>query len=315
MVTFGDTWRKVRLHVPDAPFGLVKEWTQHAYETLCERRPWGWTRVHAQMVVPAARNIVATFSAFSTTVTSGAAAFLPTDVGLQIRVGNIPVYTIQTYVSASQVTIDMPYTGTAGALTAQILGMYQTMPADFGAFLLVIDPYNQRLIPFWSTQEELARIDPTRFSSDSSPRVLVSRQLSTVPSTLGQVQYEWWPAPLSAKAFPYYYRARPQILADTDPLLGVLGTRSTILQKGALAECCAWPGTADRKNPYYNLALHAKLLDEFEAECARLELRDDDQNQDSWATLPYHRWGTWDLTFDTRYLRSTDATTADYVAF
>lgn len=310
-VTFGDTWRKVRLHVPDAPFGLAREWTQHAYETLCERRPWNWLRVHAQMSVPAARNVTATFAANSLVVTS-AAAFLATDVGLQIRAGNIPIYTIQTFVSASQVTIDMPWTGTVGAQTAQIIGIYQTMPEDFGAFLLVTDPYNQRLISWWHTQEELGRLDPTRTSSDGTPRVLIARQLSTVPSTLGQVQYEWWPAPLQAKAFPYYYRKRPQLMADSDQLLGVLQHRATALQKGALAECASWPGTVAQKNPYYNLSAHKLLLDEFETECARLELRDDDQQLDSWQALPYHRWGTWDLAFDTSFLRSHDADIGDY---
>ena len=312
MEVWGDAWRRVRLHVPDAPFGLVKEWTQHAYEDLVKRRPWNFTRVHAQMSVPTARTVVATFSAASTTVTS-AGLFLATDVGLQIRVGNIPVYTIQTCPNANTITLDMPYTGTAGPQSAQILGMYQTMPADFGAFLLVIDPYNQRLIPWWYTQEDITRLDPTRMSSDATPRVLVSRQLSTVPSTLGQVQYEWWPSPISAKAFPYYYRQQAQVLADDAPLLGVLTAR--VLSTGALAYCAAWPGTTDKKNPYFNLALHAKLKDEFEQECARLELRDDDQAQETWTTLPYHRWATWDLTFDTRYLRSTDASIGDYRSF
>lgn len=308
--TFGDAWRRVRLHVPDAPFGLVKEWTQHAYEDLTKRRPWQFTRVHALLQTPAARNLTATFVVGSLSCTS-AAAFLATDVGLQIRVGNIPVYTIQAVsLDLSTATLDMPWAGAAGSQTAQVLGLYQTLPADFGAFLLIIDPTVQRQIPFWYTQEELARVDPTRMSSDQTPRVLVSRQLSTVPATLGQPQYEWWPAPIAAKVFPYYYRQQVQQLADTDPLLGVITPK--VLTTGALAYCAAWPGTSDKKNPYFNLALHSKLKDEFDRECAILELRDDDQNQDTWSTLPYHKWGLWDLSFDTRFLRSSDATLGDY---
>lgn len=311
MVTFGDVWRRVRLSVPGAPFGLCRQWTQQAYTTLAERRPWNWSRVHAQLTVPTARSVVATFAVGSQTVTA-AGLFLATDVGVQIRVGTIPVYTIQTFVDVNTVTIDMPWTGVAGAQTAQILQMYQTMPADFGAFLLVIDPYNQRLIPWWYTQEDLARLDPIRSSSDATPRVLVSRQLSTVPATLGQVQYEWWPSPLQAKAFPYYYRQRPPTLADDDPLLGVIQQHSDILETGALMRAARWPGTSAQKNPYFNLGTYKALADEFDREMAKLELRDDDTNQDSWTTLPYHRWATWDLTFDTRYLRSTDASVGDY---
>lgn len=288
----------------------MKEWTQHAYEDLVKRRPWGFTRVHAQLTLPAARNVTATFTVDSTAVTS-AALFLATDVGRQIRVGNVPIYTIQTFVNASSVTIDMPWTGAAGAQTAQILGVYQTLPADFGAFELIVDTTMQRIIPWWFTQEDLARVDPMRFSSGDLQRALVSRQLSTVPSTVGQVQYEWWPAPTSAKSFPYYYRKQAQILADTDTLLGVVTSR--VLEVGALARCAAWPGTADRKNPYFNLPLHLKLLDEFDHQCATLELRDDDQAQQSWIALPYHRWTVADLGFgDTHTLRSTDASVGAY---
>jgi hypothetical protein len=275
-----------------------------------KRRPWGFTRVHAQLTIPAARSVGVTFAAFSTIVTS-AAQFLATDVGLQIRVGNVPIYTIQTYVDASTITIDMPYTGIAGAQTAQILGVYQTMPADFGAFELIVDTTMQRIIPWWFTQEDLARVDPMRFSSGDLQRALVSRQLSTVPATLGQVQYEWWPAPTSPKSFPYYYRQQAQALADTAPLLGVLSAR--VLEVGALAYCAAWPGTADKKNPYFNLMLHKQLQDEFDKQCAKLELRDDDQAQQTWVALPYHRWTVADLGFgDTHTLRSTDASIGAY---
>jgi hypothetical protein len=286
---------------------------------VVKRRPWHFTRTHAMLVVPQSRSVTPTFTLNSVTATAAAATFTQADVGLQLRLSTpkIPVYTINAVDGTGGViTLDMPYVDplTVGSPQAcTVIGMYQTMPADFGAFLLVIDPYNQRLVPWWYTQEELARLDPIRFSTDTNPRVLVSRQLSTVPATLGQVQYEWWPGPTTAKQFPYYYRKQAQILADTDPLLGVLNAR--VLEVGALAYCAAWPGTNEKKNPYYNLGLHAKLMDEFDKQCASLELRDDDQAQESWTTMPYHRWATWDLTFDTRYLRSTDASIGDYRSF
>lgn len=317
--TFGDAWRRVRLHTPDTPFGLAKEWTQHAYEDLVRRRPWNFTRVHAMLPVQASRTVSVTFTANRVTAVAAAATFSQTDIGLQVRLSTltIPIYTIAgVSPDGATLTLDMPYADPLTAGVPQlvlVLNLYQTMPPDFGAFLLVIDPYNQRLIPWWYTQEELARLDPIRFSTDTNPRVLVSRQLSTVPATLGQVQYEWWPGPLTARQYPYYYRQQAQVLNDTDPLLGVINPR--VLEVGALAYCATWPGTVERKNPYFNPVLHKTLKDEFEQECARLELRDDDQAQESWTTLPYHRWATWDLTFDTRYLRSTDASIGDYRSF
>lgn len=308
--SFGDAWRRVRLHMPDAPFGLVREWTQHAYEDLTNRRPWQFTKVDAQLSVPAARDLACTCAVGSTTVTS-AAGFLTTDVGLQLRVsGALPVSTIIAYVDASTVTLDQAWTGTAGAQTLQILGLYQIMPADFGAFLTCVDPSTQRPIPWWFTQTELDRIDPTRTSSGTTPRVLVAQTLSPVPATRGQARYEWWPAPTSASVVPYMYRKAAQPLADTDPLLGVLNAR--VLSTGALAYGAAWPGSADAKNPYFNLTLAKGLKDQFDRECAKLELRDDDQAQQTWDPSP-RRGGLLDLAADTTFLRSTDATLNDYL--
>lgn len=312
--TFGDVWRRVRLQAPESPLGLIRTWTQNAYTTLAERRPWVWSRVEYHLQTLTARNLVVTFAAGSKAITS-AGLFVPgTDPGRQIRVGTFPVYTIVSVESASAATLDLPFTGaTAGALTAQILSAYATMPADFGAFEIVLDLTNQRQIAWWYTQEDLARVDPTRTSSDATPRVLVARKLSSAVASLGQMQYEWWPYPTTARAFPAYYRRRPVALADADPLPGVLGEAGSVLETGALMLCARWPGTSDQKNPYFSLGLYKELKDDFEKECAKLELRDDDQAQQSWSVLPYHRWAAWDLASDTSYLRSSDATVGDYI--
>lgn len=311
MATFGDVWREVRLHAPSVPFGLVRIWTQDAYKKLCERRPWGFTRKEFTIQTLAARSITVTFAAGSTAITS-AALFVASDAGRQIRVGTFPSYTIVTVTDASNAILDLAFSGSDGAQTAQILNAYVTMPADFGAFELITDPANQRLISWWHTQEELGRLDPTRTSSDANPRALISRSLSTRAATLGQVQYEWWPYPTAAKTFPCFYRARPVDLADDAVLIGVLGTRTDILVDGALASCAMWPGTEERKNPYFSLAMAKAMKDDFERECATLELRDDDQDLQSWTAAPYQAWGVWDLYGDTSVLRATDATIGDY---
>ena len=310
--TFGDLWRMVRLHASTAPMGLVREWTQQAYETLCERRPWVWLLKETRLVIPAARSLTVTFAASSQSITS-AAGFATTDVGLQIRVGTFPFYTITEVLDASNAVLDVPYNGlTVGALTAQILGAYQTLPSDFGAFMLIIDPVVRRQIPWWYTQEELARIDPTRVTFGDLQRALIATTESPVPTTVGQARYEWWPSPTSAKQIPAWYRARPQVLADSDTFKGVLATRARVLEIGALARCALWPGTVEVKNPYFNAATAKSLADQFDRECANLELRDDDQQQQNWVALPYHRWPTWGLSGDTTTLRASDATLADY---
>jgi hypothetical protein len=311
--TFGDVWRKVRLHAPGAPFGLVRDWTDSAYKTLCQRRPWGFTRVEIHLQTLASRTVTVTFTPGSRDITSAAGFVVATDPGRQIRVSTGLVYTLDTVPSTSAATLTLPWSGAAGAQTATLLDAYLTLPEDFGAFELVADTVNQRLIGWWYTQEDLGRLDPGRQSSDAGPRCLVSRGLSTRAATLGQPVYEWWPYPTGANVFPCFYRQKGLSPADTTRFQGVLSQRGDILETGALAQCAMWPGTAEQKNPYFNIKLAKTLKDDFERECARLELRDDDQAQQTWVAQPYHRWQMWDLFGDTDYLRSTDATLADYI--
>lgn len=293
------------------PFGLIRDWTQSAYRDLCDRRPWLFALVEGRMSTLASRTVTVTVTQGSKTVTS-AAGFVTSDVGRQIRVGYLPIYTIVAYVDASTVTLDLAYAAVSGTVPATILSAYVTMPADFGAFMLVLDTVNQRQLGYWYTQQDLALVDPGRTYSGYPQRGLAATTPSPVPATLGQTRYELWPTPNSAAQWPYWYRARPQELADTDLLQGVLATAGDILQAGALAECARWPGTADKPNPYFNLNTYRTFKDSFEADCAKLELRDDDQAQQSWEALPMHHWATWGLGFDTQSLRNHDATTADY---
>lgn len=309
--TFGDVWRRVRLHAPATPFGLVRSWVQNAYDTLHDRRPWVWATAETRLSILAARSLTVTTLQGSTLLQS-AAGFVAADAGRQFRVGTYPVYTIISYQDASNVTLDQPYAGSSGSQTGQILSAYQTLPADFGAFLLIIDATYQRQIAWWYTREDLARIDPTRISSGTPQRALVATTDSPAVATLGQPRSEWWPYPTSAVQYPAWYRKRPQPLADTDTFQGVLATRAKILETGALARCAKWPGTAEVKNPYFNLQLAKQLSDEFDRDCATLELRDDDQSQQSWVALPYHQWPAWGLSGSTEALRASDATVGDY---
>ncbi len=312
MATFGDIWRGVRLHAANAPFGLCRTWTQEAYETLFERRPWVFSVKETRLVIGASRTLAAVNVTQASPLITSAGLFALTDAGRQFRVGTFPVYTIASVQDVNNATLDLAYADITGSPAATILDLYQTLPADFGAFLLVLDTTVRRQVAWWFTQEDLARVDPTRVVSGTPQRALVSTTPSPALTTLGQPRFEWWPAPLTARIFPAWYRARPQQLLDTDVLPGVLAQRGKILETGALARCARWPGTVDVKNPYFNLALAQQLMQDFDRECAKLELRDDDQAQQTWVGLPYHGWPAFGLTGDTTTLRASDATVADY---
>ncbi len=302
----------VRLHVPDAPVMLVRDWVQSTYAQLTDFRPWAWTWEPGQIVWQDSRDLAAvTVTLGSPTVTS-AALFVAGDLGRQFTVGNFPIYTVAAVVSTSEITLDQPFQGTEdGSREATSLDAWTTMPETFGAFLAVVDQVNQRWVPWWMTTEELDLLDPTR-TSYGPPTVLASQGLSQQTATLGQAQYALWPLPTDAGSLQYYMRVRPAALTDDSPFKGVLASRPDVIQTGALAQAAKWPGTRDRPNPYFNLALARSLNEEFLTLLMQLDLRDDDVNPMSLDKIPWQRWTAWTWAYNTQYLQMTDATLGAY---
>jgi hypothetical protein len=200
----------------------------------------------------------------------------------------------------------------SAAAVALVLDAFATMPADFGSFRVIADPYNQRRLAFWITEDQLNVLDPTRMAGDTGPRVLVARAPSTYTPTLGQVQYEYWPRPTAARSYPALYNKQADTLNDTDVFTGVLADGAQVLIAGALAQAAGWPGTGDRPNPYFNATIARDKQLEFRQGIQSLSLRDDEQYPDDLATVHWERWPLADLAYNDQALRSTDATVADF---
>src|SRR5204862_5635628 len=94
--SFGDVWRIVHLHLPDADPLLVQDWVRQAYREFCGTNAWSFLRKESALRFLDARALTATPTQYSTTVTS-AALFLPADEGRQIRASGRPIYTILAY--------------------------------------------------------------------------------------------------------------------------------------------------------------------------------------------------------------------------
>lgn len=316
METFETVWRRLRLSVPGASPFLVQSWVRNAYRRLCQKRGWSWLVLEDQLTWGDARTVTCTTARGSATVTS-AALFVSGDVGRQFRVGSYPIYTIQAVPSTGEITLDRTFqpitsAGAGAGVTGQILDAYATLPANFDHFVALLDPVNQRLVPWWMTWEELELLDPVRQAAESTPRLLSARRLSTTGSQTGRVQYEYWPKPTAAGALQYYAIGLPVDMADDDAFVGLLAARPDVLEAGALAEAARWPGTATEKNPYFNLGL-AQLQDRrFEELAIQLDIRDDDVFQQSWSRIPWQRWSTWSWAYDTHLLQSTDADLSAY---
>lgn len=308
--TYGDVWRSVSLQVPAAPVTLIQKWVQQAYEQLVGRRHWVWLRRDAILATLAQRTVSVTFTNNSTAITSTAGFVVATDPGRQLRVGNGFIYTIASVSTTSAAVLTQAYQGPSGAAAALIHDRYLVMPADFRSFYSVVNPQVPGLpVVWWIGQDQLDLVDPQRSQSDSYLRVLASAKVSLVPATLGRVLYEAWPSPSAASQYPLTYFARVDQLADDDLLQGVLATQTLALEQGALAHAARWPGTEQRKNPYFNLALATQLSKDFDIAVKALDLQDDDQYLQDLQQVDLTTYG---LGGDTHTLRATDATLSDY---
>jgi hypothetical protein len=284
-----------------------------AWKALTRSRSgqWAFLRTQAALQIAAARTLAAvTATKGSATITS-AALFVAADVGRQLRLSTYPFYTITVFTDASTVTIDRIYGEETATASATIFDGYAVVPADFGQFDLIADPYNQRRLAFWITADQLNLLDEARSASDTGPRLLATAMPSTATATLGRIQYEYWPRPTGNRSYPYTYFKQGANLAENFAFTGVLADGGDVLRKGALSQAARWPGTSDKANPYFNLGLADRLDAEFKAGVQQLSLRDDDQQGSDLARVHWERWPLADLAYNDASLRSTDATIAD----
>lgn len=312
--TFGEVVRTVRLYASTAPLFLAMDWVQDAYKDLCRLRNWGFLRGEMDLTTLAARSLAAVTVTFGSTTVTSAGLFVASDLGRQFAVGTFPVYTVLTQPDANTITLDRPYTGETGApTTGKIFDAYAVMPADFGSFRVVVDPYNRRRLPYWIHEDELLLLDPKRESSDSGARCLVAASPSTLASTLGRIRYEYWPQVNSQRSYPALYNKQADNLNESDTFGGVLADAADVIVAGALSKAAEWPGTPDVRNPYFNAQLAVKKSAEFAEKAQRLSLKDDAQYGDDLMPVDWASWPLAGIGFDTHALRSTDATLADYI--
>lgn len=315
--SFESVWRAARAEMPLVPALVTRNWAQEALNVATDFWGWAFLRTEGILAIKAARTLTVGVIAGSATVTS-AAAFVATDAGRQLRLSTatasqgLPLYTIVSVTDPSTIVLDQAFVGdTAASTTASILDAYVTMAADFKRFLIIYDPYYQRTIPFWLSEDEIGLADPGRVSSDSGPRYLVSQKYSPATATLGQVRYEFWPSPTSVRNYPYLYiKSAPQ-LADASALPGVFGQRPDLLKTYIQWQGALWPGTPDQKNPAYSPAVAQLRMQEWNSKLQTLSLRDDEEYPQQYATVQWaRRHGA--IAPTASLLRQTDATINDY---
>ncbi len=312
---FDEVVRTVRLYASTAPLFLVRDWINDAYKDLARLRNWAFLRGETSLNIAASRALSSVSAVLGSTSVTSVGLSVASDLGRQFAVGSFPIYTIVAIPDVNTWTLDRAFSGETNAAitTAKVFDAYATMPADFGSFRVVVDPYNRRWLPYWLTEDDLAVRDAARSSSDSGPRALVAASPSTLASTLGRIRYEYWPQATSQRSYPALYNRQADNLNETDTFGGVLADAADVLVAGALSKAAEWPGTPDVKNPYFNAQLAVKKSAEFAEKAQRLALKDDAHYGDDLMPVDWASWSYGGISFDTHALRATDATVADYI--
>jgi hypothetical protein len=94
----------------------------------------------------------------------------------------------------------------------------------------------------------------------------------------GTPLFELWPAPtFSGYLYPYQYYAKESDLSPTTPNLPpFIANRGEVVLELALSKAATYPGTVDRPNPYYSLALSGMHNSRFENMMVDLERNDEE---------------------------------------
>lgn len=258
---YRNTWGAVLLRCPLAGAPLARQWVNHAFLRLSQRRLWSWLYKQGGFHFPDAYAVgTATASINSTTVTGSGTTWDSSMEGLQIRIGgNTPLYTIYEVPDATTITLDQNWLGTT--VTAQlykIFKAYATVPSDFHSFITVVDMIQGWQLPWNVGQDELDRIDPWRTNS-GTPWLLSARDYTSGtannPISPPLPRYEVWPWQFSSHDLSFLYETQPIDLSDAGATLPRY-IQSNLLLEMALEECAQWPGpSSDKKNPYFSLGL------------------------------------------------------------
>lgn len=170
--TYSQLWRALQLHAPVLPTALAQQFIVARFRDVRRKRLWSWRVAQSQFIVP---NVYSTGLASATlgsnVITGQGTGWTSALLGLQFRFGNVaPIYTVVEVDSTTQLLLDQPYGGVAGASPTgyQIFMGYLTPPTDFQDFISVRDTFNNYRLQTHLSQEFLDSIDAQRATSGNA---------------------------------------------------------------------------------------------------------------------------------------------------
>lgn len=179
---------------PAVGIQLSQQLINDSWRTFQSRREWSFRRRSGTFAPPP----LYTAGTLSTNVATGnpnlitgvGTTWTPQMVGQQIRpVGLLyPYYTIQNYLSPTQILIDQPWAGPdVTGVPYQILQVYYPVPADFGYWYVVISLSGAYRLWINITENELAVYDPQRTNQGVPVGVAFKDYTQNFGGTIGPI--------------------------------------------------------------------------------------------------------------------------------
>lgn len=187
--TFDRIANQCRMRCPAADILLARDWVNHAFRRVAERRPWSWLIKFGQFVSqPIFNTGTVSLTSGSATVTGVGTGWNGTLVGRQFRVGfAAPIYTILSVESATSMTLDSVWGYVSlSNVTYMVYDCFFTVPSDFLAFQTVYDPRLNWQLHLNSTQQEINQWDAQRASVGLGYAVVSRDYVTTYNGSISQ---------------------------------------------------------------------------------------------------------------------------------
>lgn len=249
-MTYATTWGFLQAQIPELGPLVAQRLTQRAWEKLRdERDAWSFlvrkTSLNVHAGISAGAATVTFNNAVVATDATAKAALDAQDTlngsnwrGWVFRIGSGAVYRIASYnTGTGEITLDRVYFEESAALQIySVRQAYLTAPANFKAWVSVVDTYEDFALDLETTTQELDRMDPLRTAVDT-PTTLASFVFEATQAYTGPL-YELYPHASDRRSYPALYRTD-----DYDWVGGLelpVSIPQTLIEDLAMVEAYEW---------------------------------------------------------------------------
>lgn len=220
---------------------------------------------------------------FAKTHSAGVAIKASSLADRQIRLsGSLPTFTIVAVRSATEVLLDLPWGGATVTTSYSLVKRYYTLAHDLKDVLWVFDPVQGVPLAVHYPQAQLNTEDPRR-DETGDPRLISDFR----PSACGNMQYEVYPLPSTARQLPFMYvRQWPELRKDSDRLPPFLNPN--LILYGAQSQ--ALRTRVEKDDPFYDPAAANYYEQLFLQELESAIVADEGKAQQQ-LTQELSRWG------------------------